>query len=118
DYARLLAPGALRGARIGVFRQAGGDPAVDRIVEESVATLRAGGATVVDVDLPYREEFGAAEWPALITEFARELPGDLAKRRNVPATLADLVAFNRQDPEELSRFGQELFEQALTAPGT
>jgi amidase len=118
DYARLLRPDALRGARIGVFRQAGTDPGVDRIVEESVATLRARGATVVDVDLPYREEFGAAEMPALVTEFARDLPAYLAKRHNVPRTLAELVEFNRRDPEELRRFGQEIFEQALTAPGT
>ena len=30
----------------------------------------------------------------------------------------ELVEFNRRDPEELRRFGQEIFEQALTAPGT
>ncbi|HEV7651703.1 MAG TPA: amidase [Actinophytocola sp.] len=118
NYERLLRPDALRGARIGVFRQGGIDPAVDRIVERSVATLRARGATVVDVDLPYREEFGAAEMPALITEFARDLPAYLAKRRDVSRTIAELVAFNRRDPVELSRFGQEIFEQALTAPGT
>jgi amidase len=118
DYARLLRPGALRGARIGVWRQAGIDPDVDRVVEESVATLRAKGATVVDVELPYREEFGAAEGPALLTEFTRDLPAYLAHRRGVPQTIAELVEFNRQDPVELSRFGQELFEQALTAPGT
>ena len=117
DYAKLLRPGALRGARIGVFRQAGIDADVDRVVEESVATLRAKGATVVDVDVPYRDEFGAAELPALITEFARDLPAYLAHRRGVPQTLAELVEFNKNDPVELSRFGQELFEQALVAPG-
>jgi amidase len=117
DYARLLSPGALRGARIGVFRQAGIDAEVDRVVEDAVATLRARGATVVDVDLPYRQEFAAAESPALVTEFARDLPAYLANRPGVPQTLAELVEFNRQDPVELSLFGQELFEQALTAPG-
>ncbi|HEY7596775.1 MAG TPA: amidase [Actinophytocola sp.] len=116
DYARLLRPDALRGARIGVYRQAGIDPDVDRIVEESVATLRAKGATVIDVDVPYREQFAAAELPALLTEFARDLPKYLAHRRDVPRTLAELVEFDKQDPVELSRFGQELFEQALVAP--
>jgi amidase len=118
DYAALLAPHALRGARIGVYRQAGLDPDVDRIVEESVATLRARGATVVDVDLPYREEVAAAELPALITEFARDLPAYLKNRDDVPQTIAELVEFNRRDPVELSLFGQEFFERALTAPGT
>nr|WP_233159475.1 amidase [Actinophytocola xanthii] len=118
DYARLLRPGALRGARIGVWRQAGADPDVDRIVSRSVATLRSRGATVVEVEIPYREEVNAAEFPALLTEFARDLPAYLAGRPGVPHTIAELVEFNRRDPVELSRFGQELFEQALTAPGT
>jgi amidase len=118
DYAKLLRPGALKGARIGVFRQAGIDADVDRVVEESVATLRAKGATVVDVEVPYRDEFGAAELPALVTEFARDLPAYLAHRRGVPQTIAELVEFNSQDPVELSRFGQEFFEKALTAPST
>ncbi|MFL6123323.1 amidase family protein, partial [Actinophytocola sp.] len=118
DYSRYLRPGALRGARIGVWRQAGIDPDVDRVVARSVAVLRARGATVVEVELPYREEFGAAEGPALLTEFTRDLPAYLAHRPGAPRTIADLVAFDRADPVELSRFGQELFEQALTAPGT
>jgi amidase len=116
DYARLLVPDALRGARIGVFRQAGTDPDVDRIVAESVAVLRANGATVVDVDLPHLEEITAAEWSALVTEFARDLPAYLATRRGAPRTLAELVDYNRDDPQELHRFGQELLEQALDAP--
>ena len=117
DYAKLLAPGALRGARVGVWRQAGLDEDVDRVVARSVAILRAKGATVVDVDMPYREEIGAAEFPALLTEFTRDLPAYLANRRGAPQTFPELIEFNRQDPVELSRFGQELFEQALTAPG-
>jgi amidase len=117
DYAALLRPGALRGARIGVWRQAGIDADVDRVVARSVAILRAKGATVVDVELPYRDEIGAAESPALLTEFTRDLPAYLANRPGVPKSIAELVEFNRQDPVELSRFGQELFEKALTAPG-
>jgi amidase len=117
DYAARLRPDALRGARIGVYRQGGVDAGVDRVVEQAVATLRAGGATVVDVDLPYGEEIGAAEFPALVTEFARDLPGYLAARRDAPRTLAELVEFNERDPVELSRFGQERLEQALAAPG-
>jgi amidase len=118
DYARLLAPDALRGTRIGVWRQAGIDADVDRIVSRSVATLRARGATVVEVEMPYREEVNAAEFPALLTEFTRDLPAYLATRPGAPRTFEELIEFNRRDPVELSRFGQELFEQALTAPGT
>jgi amidase len=117
DYAALLAPGALRGARIGVWRRAGTDADVDRVVNRTVAVLRAKGATVVDVELPYQDAIGEVEFPALITEFARDLPAYLARRPHVPQTLEELIEFNRHDPVELSRFGQELFEQTVVAPG-
>ncbi|WP_285504929.1 amidase [Actinokineospora sp. NBRC 105648] len=118
DYAAALRPGALRGTRIGVWRLSGIDPDVDRVVARSIAVLRVNGATVVEVDLPYQDEIGAVEYPALVTEIGRDLPAYLRTRRGAPQTLQALVDFNRRDPVELSKFGQELFEQALTAPGT
>ncbi|OLR94806.1 amidase [Actinokineospora bangkokensis] len=117
DYAGLLIGGTLRGKRIGVWRKAGVNAEVDRVVEESVAVLRGAGATVVEVDLPHQDEIGENESPALLTEFTRDLPAYLATRRGAPRTIERLVEFNRRDPVELSKFGQELFEQALTAPG-
>jgi amidase len=118
DYARLLDPNALRGARIGVWRQAGIDPVVDATVRQAVDTLRARGATVVDVDLPYQDQVGTAENAALLSEFARDLPAYLKHRAAAPRTIAGLIAFDQRDPVELSEFGQELFQQALTAPST
>jgi amidase len=117
DYAALLNPGALRGARIGVWRLAGLDADVDRVVQDAVRTLTARGATVVEVDLPYQDRIGAAESPALLTEFRRDLNAYLTHRPGHPATLNELITFNRRDPVELSKFGQELFEQAAAAPG-
>jgi amidase len=117
DYLATLRPDSLRGARIGVWRLAGANAEVDRVVAASVDTLRAAGATVIDVDLPYQERVGEAENAALPTEFRRDLTAYLAKRPGGPDTLEQLIEFNRQDPVELSRFGQELFEAALTAPG-
>jgi amidase len=116
DYAALLAPDALRGKRIGVWRLSGVDSDVDRVVNTSIAVLRARGATVVDVDLPYQDEIGENEFPALLTEFRRDLNSYLAARPGAPDTLAEVIAFNRADPVELSKFGQELFEQAQAAP--
>ncbi|OZM75349.1 amidase [Amycolatopsis antarctica] len=117
DYAALLDADALKGARIGVWRQAGTNAEVDRVVEESVRTLREAGATVVDVELPYQDEIGENSLPALITEFRRDLDTYLAERPGAPGSLDELIEFNRKDPIELSRFGQELFEQAVVAPG-
>ena len=116
NYAKLLKPGALHGARIGVWRQSGVDSGVDTLVQHTVDVLRANGATVVDVEMPYQDEIGTNESTALLSEFTRDLPAYLKHRPAAPQTIAGLVAFDKQDPVELSKFGQELFEQALTAP--
>jgi amidase len=116
DYAAQLRPDALRGARIGVWRLSGVDSDVDRVVAASVAVLRERGATVVDVDLPYQDAVDENEFPALLTEFRRDLNAYLGARPGAPDTLAEVIEFNRADPVELSKFGQELFEQAEAAP--
>jgi amidase len=118
DYARLLRPDALRGARIGVWRQAGADKDVDRVVEQSVQTLRSRGATVVDIDMPFQDEVNQNEFPALIVEFKRDLEKYLAGRPGRPNTIAELIDFNKNDPVELSKFGQEIFEASAAAPPT
>ena len=52
DYGAFVRPGALRGARIGILRQAyerpGTDTGVVALFERAVADLRAAGATIVD----------------------------------------------------------------------
>ncbi|CAL9474109.1 Glutamyl-tRNA(Gln) amidotransferase subunit A [Actinosynnema sp. ALI-1.44] len=111
-----LTPGALSGARVGVWRQAGKSAETDRVVTSAVEVLRRAGAVVVEVELPYQEEIGAAEFPALLSEFRHELEGYLATRAGAPRTLGELIAFNERDPVELSRFGQELFLMARDAP--
>ena len=116
DYAALLRPDALRGARIGVWRLAGLDADVDRVVQAAVQALTARGASVVEVDLPFQDAVNANEFPALLAEFRHDLNAYLKHRPGHPGTLDELIAFNRQDPIELSRFGQEIFEMAAAAP--
>jgi amidase len=116
DYAALLRPDALRGKRIGIWRLSGVDAEVDRVVNDAVRTLRARGATTVDVDLPFQDEINENEFPALLTEFRRDLNAYLAARPGRPDTLAEVIEFNRRDPVELSKFGQELFEASEAAP--
>ena len=49
DYTKFLKTGSLKGARIGIARDfTGKDPEVDRVVNETVATLKKLGATVID----------------------------------------------------------------------
>lgn len=107
---------SLRGKRIGVWAMAGQDAGVDKVMQDTVATLVNAGATVVDVVPANQDTIGTDEFAALLTEFKHDLNAYLATRPGVPQTLADLITFNQRDPVELSKFGQEIFEQAQAAP--
>ncbi|WP_223199604.1 amidase [Solihabitans fulvus] len=118
DYAAALHRDALRGARIGLWRLPVLGKDVDALMTATAATLRARGATVVEVDLPYQDRIGQLELPALLTEFHRDIDHYLSTRTGVPTDLAGLIAHNNADPAEQTCFpGQELFDQALVAPG-
>src|SRR5439155_9330566 len=117
DYAALLAPDALRGARIGLWRVPSYGPEVNKIMTGCVRLLRERGGTVVEVGLPYLERIGGLEFPVMYTEFRRDIEAYLATRDGVPKTLAELIEFNRSDPLEQTCFAsQDIFEHAAEAP--
>ena len=114
DYTRFLRGDALRGARIGVWRQGnfGASPATDAIMERTIERLERLGATVVDpADIPIEPAYDA-ENTALQYEFKHDIAEYLRTytKPSYPKTLADLIAFNRAHAdEELQYFGQETF---------
>jgi amidase len=120
DYSAGLSTEALRGKRIGVMRFASGfgtNPAL----EEALATLRAQGATLVDIkEFSGRGEIGSNEFQVLLTELKADMNAYLAT--TPPAvrtrTLADLIAFNKANAaREMALFDQETFEQAEATKG-
>ncbi|GCD92663.1 amidase [Embleya hyalina] len=111
-------PGGLRGKRVGLWRLPTLGPDVDALMTRTAARLRAAGAEVIEVKLPYQERIAELEFPALLSEFHRDIDAYLATRQG-PRDLAELIEFNRTHPAEQTCFaGQELFEQALVAPPT
>ena len=116
DYRRFLDPNGLRGKRIGVVRQLGGaEPNADRILDQSIALMKAQGAIIIDpVEIPHLKELGDVEMLVLLYEFKHDLNTYLATRTNLKVkNLADLIAFNQREAKrEMPWFGQELFEQA------
>ncbi len=118
DYAGSLDADGLRGARIGVARNAGfgAHPDVDRLMEDAIAELKQRGAILVDpADIPTLGRFDAGEFQVLIHEFKLDLNRYLgALGPSAPIhTLDDLIAFNTAHAdEELRYFGQELLVQA------
>ncbi|MDI1477268.1 amidase [Polyangium sp. y55x31] len=114
DYTTFLKPGALRGKRLGVLRQAMGDhPDVDRAAEASIATLRALGAEVVDVEMATYHRWNKPEFTVMLYEFKDGLNAYLRRSGAPHASLEALIAWNKAHAEAVMPFfGQELFEKA------
>jgi amidase len=122
DYTAFLDPGALAGARIGVWREGSkaAGAATMAVLEAALARLAEAGADLVDpVDLPGADQITEPEFAALLTEFKHDLNAYLsALAGEHPATLAELIAYNVKHGERvLARFGQEVFEQAEATGG-
>jgi amidase len=120
DFAARLSPDALRGTRIGVMRFATGF-GTDAALEEALTTLRAQGATLVDIkELEGRGEIRRNEYQVLLTEFKAGLNAYLAT--TPPSvetrTLAEVIAFNKANADaEMPLFGQDIFDDAEETKG-
>jgi amidase len=121
DYAAALRKDGLQGKRIGVTRNFfGNSPAIDALIEQELAVLKAQGATLVDVELPNADKYGDSELEVLLTEFRPDLESYLsgyAPHASVK-TMADVIAFNDKNAgHELQHFGQEHLIAAQKKPG-
>ena len=117
DYASGLDPDALTGTRIGISRAVhfGYSPAADRLIEAAVETMKARGAVIIDpAEVPNVAKLDSCEMEVMLYEFKTDLNAYLATRQGVRVrTLADLIAFNRQErAREMPFFQQELAEDA------
>jgi hypothetical protein len=101
DYARALVPGGLRGARLGVLRQAylrpGADAEVLAVFDRAVADLRGAGATVVDsVPMPALDSLLRVE-TGECNRFRHDLEAWLASTRPAPpVTSLDAIVRSRR----------------------
>ena len=121
-YTSLLDPGALDGARIGIWRDgsAAAGPASVAVLDAAIARLRACGAQVTDpVELPDYAKIGEPEFASLLHEFKVYLNAYLAAAPGEhPGTLAELIAWNTKHAATVQAvFGQELFEQSEATSG-
>lgn len=120
NYSAALTPSALQGKRIGVWRfEAGRFPMLEPVYERALGVLRGAGATLVEVAVPELGPVFQAEEVVLFYEFKVDLNAYLA---TTPAavttrTLEQLIEFNRQQPQELSLFGQDIFIKSQATAG-
>jgi amidase len=120
DYGAALSTDALKRARLGVWRPRRAAPATLAVFEVALDALREAGADlVVLANFKIPRKVATLEMQVLLTELKAGLNFYLAttpmsvKTR----TLADIIAFNRDEPRELALFGQELFEAAELTNG-
>jgi amidase len=138
DYTQFLDAHALKGARIGVWREGsfevGGVPVdedVSAIMDDTIAALEAAGATIVD---PANISFGPwanQEFPALLCEFKTDIATYLQRYTEgtnpvtgqpYAKTLQDLIDFNNQHPElesgrPVSNWNSDIFVLAQETNG-
>lgn len=118
DYTRVLDPGGLRGARIGVARKHffGYSELADRVIEDSLDVMRREGAIVVDpANLETAGRYDDDEMTVLVYDFKTDLNRYLAELGpDAPIhSMADAIAFNLAHREaEMPFWGQELMVQA------
>lgn len=114
DYETFLKKDGLKGAKIGVARDYWGkQPAVDKVMNESLDAMKQAGATLVDVKFPTLSKFGDAEYEVLQFEFKDGLEKYLSERNSPLKTLADLIQFNEDNAaREMPYFKQEIFESS------
>jgi Asp-tRNA(Asn)/Glu-tRNA(Gln) amidotransferase A subunit family amidase len=125
DYRTFLVRGALKGARIGILRQAYERPTLDsgvaRVFDKAVADMRAQGAIVVDsarvdsLDAIFRRQQGGCN------RFKADLERYFAARgQNAPVkTIQDILRSRRFHPTVESRLrdAQAISELPEQAPG-
>jgi amidase len=118
DYAAVLDPNGLRGARIGVARKkfTGYSVAADSLLEAALDLMKRHGATIVDpADIATAGQTDDSEFDLLLYEFKTDLNAYLGQLNSNVAvhSLADVIAFNKTNAaRELRFFGQEIMEQA------
>ena len=93
-------------------------PGVTREMSAMLAAVSGPGVTIVAIDLEVPEEILADGIFAMYAEFRPSIEEYLRGRGSAagPVSLAELIAQNAADPDELALFGQDLFEKVADMP--
>ncbi|MGI9221793.1 MAG: amidase [Woeseiaceae bacterium] len=119
DFTSNLAADGLEGKRVGVIRSyygAGSNPAVEKILAESIEAIKAQGAIVVDDIELETDGMGAAEGTVLDYEFKADLAAYFERSGAPFDSLAEIIAFNSANADEVMPiFGQNRMTDAEAA---
>ena len=108
DYTKFLDANGLKGKRIGIEKIEHPNPGMRLLLEEAISTLKKQGAEIVEVEL-YKQlkETGNSEYTLLLYEFKEGLNQYLSNAGAKVKTLADVIAFNKQNAAKAMPFFQQ-----------
>jgi amidase len=115
DYTKFLDANGLQGKRLGIEKSALNDnPAVVALLQDAIKTLKSKGAEVVEIELNKElKTIGKNEFTVLLYEFKDGLNQYFGNANSKIKTLADVIAFNKQnDVKAMPFFKQETMELA------
>ncbi|MBT2582981.1 amidase family protein [Planococcus sp. ISL-109] len=112
DYTPHLKSDGLKGARIGVDLSFlnNEEPEERAIMDEAIEQLKSLGATVEEVTIPQQSFESDVMWYEFkrgVNDYLSTMPGEVPVK-----SLADVIAFNKQDPERRMKFGQAELEKS------
>jgi amidase len=125
DYTKFLDKNGLKGARIGVVRNAmPSNLRQQAVVDAAIETLKQQGAVLIDVELPNMTKYADSELEILLYELKADLNKYLAEfgSGSAATSLAAVIAFNEKNrAKEMPYFDQEFLIKAqakgdLTSP--
>lgn len=116
DYAAGLDSATLAGVRIGVLRTyfgVGSDPRVEQVLDDSIETLKANGAEIVDpVEIDISGQ-GDARYDVLLYEFKSDLNTYLESSNAKLKSLEAIIDFNTAHADVVMPiFGQDILEES------
>jgi amidase len=120
DYTKFLDANGLQGKRLGVEKSAlEGNAYMVTLLKDAIKTLESKGATVVEIELNKAlKEIGKNEFTVLLYEFKDGLNQYLSTANGKVKTLADVIAFNKQnEAKAMPFFKQETLELAQAKGG-
>jgi amidase len=120
DYSTFLDANGLKGKRIGIEKKLpGANQYLHRLQEETVALLKAQGATIVEIEyLDKVNELGNDEFEVMQYEFKAGVNKYLSTATAKVKTLADVIEFNKNNEDKaMPYFKQETLESSLKKEG-
>lgn len=120
DYTSFLTADGLKGKRLGIEKSAlKANAATESLLQDAMKVMRDKGATIIEIELNKElENTGNAEFEVLLYEFKAGLNQYFQHANSRIKTLADLIAYNKQNEgKAMPFFKQETLELAQQKGG-